>query len=148
LIDLAQDCALGASGAQLKQGRFFRRGLGYLNDMETSVFFNPECTNCQTVRGILEDRGIEADYVRYLEQAPSRSELERVMGLLGIEDPCEMMRAKEPEYDELGLDSAGREELLEAMVAHPILIQRPIVIRGDKAIIARPGEQVLSILSD
>ncbi len=119
-----------------------------MNRMETSVFFNPECDNCQTVRGILEDRGIDADYVYYLEQAPSRSELERVISLLGIDDPREMMRAKEPEYDELGLDSASREELIDAMVAHPILIQRPIVIRGDKAIIARPGEQVLSILSD
>ncbi len=119
-----------------------------MNHMETSVFFNPECDNCQTVRGILEDRGIEADYVRYLEQAPSRSELERVMGLLGIEDPREMMRRKEPVWDELDLDSASREELIEAMVAHPILIQRPIVIRGDKAIIARPGEEVLSILPD
>lgn len=114
--------------------------------METSVFFNPECDNCQTVRGILEDRGIEANYVRYLEQAPSRSELERVMRLLGIQDPREMMRRKEPVWDELGLDSAGRDELIDAMVAHPILIQRPIVIRGEKAIIARPGEEVLGIL--
>jgi arsenate reductase (glutaredoxin) len=114
--------------------------------METSVFFNPECDNCQTVKGILDDFGIEAEYVRYLEQAPSRSELERVMGLLGIEDPREMMRAKEPVWDELGLDSAGREELIEAMTAHPILIQRPIVIMGDRAVIARPPEQVLTIL--
>lgn len=119
-----------------------------MNCMENSVFFNPECDNCQTVKGIFEDFGIEADYVRYLEQAPSRSELERVMGLLGIEDPREMMRAKEPEYDELGLDSASREELIEAMMAHPILIQRPIVIMGDRAVIARPAEKVLTILWD
>lgn len=114
--------------------------------METSVFFNPDCTNCTTVKGILEERGIEADYVRYLDQAPSRSELERVMGLLGIDDPTEMMRRKEPVWDELNLDSAGREELIDAMVAHPILIQRPIVIMGDRAVIARPAEEVLAIL--
>lgn len=114
--------------------------------METSVFFNPACTNCQTVKAILEERGIEADYVRYLDEAPSREELERVMGLLGIEDPAEMMRSKEPVWDELNLGVAGREQLIEAMTVHPILIQRPIVILGDRAIIARPAEEVLSIL--
>src|SRR5919206_2680607 len=103
-----------------------------------SVYFNPRCSNCRTAQGILEERGVEADYVRYLEQAPTREELERVMGLLGIDDPRQMMREKEPVYQELNLASAGRDELLDAMVANPILIQRPIVIVGDKAIIARP----------
>lgn len=114
--------------------------------MESSVFFNPACTNCQTVKGILEERGVEANYVRYLDEAPSREELERVMSLLGIQDPAEMMRSKEPVWDELNLGAAGREQLIEAMMLHPILIQRPIVILGDRAVIARPAEEVLSIL--
>lgn len=114
--------------------------------MSNSVFFNPACTNCQTVKGILSERGIDADYVHYLDEAPSRAELERVMGLLGIDDPREIVRAKEPVYDELGLQDAGRDELLDAMTAHPILIQRPIVVLGDKAVVARPAEEVLSIL--
>ncbi|HVL52321.1 MAG TPA: arsenate reductase (glutaredoxin) [Actinomycetota bacterium] len=114
--------------------------------MEASVFFNPDCTNCQTVKGILSERGIDAEYVRYLEQAPSRQELERVMGLLGVNDPQEIVRSKEPVYDELGLDSASRDELLDAMVAHPVLIQRPIVVLGDRAVVARPAEEVLTIL--
>lgn len=114
--------------------------------MEYSVFFNPACTNCQTVKAILGERGIEADYVHYLDQAPSRSDLERVMKLLGIDDPREMMRRKEPVWDELNLDAASRDELIDAMTAHPILIQRPIVILGDKAVIARPAEEVLTIL--
>lgn len=114
--------------------------------MNNSVFFNPACTNCQTVKGILGERGIDAEYVHYLEEAPTRAELERVMGLLGVDDPQEVIRAKEPVYDELGLANAGRDELLDAMVAHPILIQRPIVILGDRAVIARPAEEVLSIL--
>jgi arsenate reductase (glutaredoxin) len=114
--------------------------------MDVSVFFNPACDNCQTVKGILDERGIDADYVRYLDQAPTRDEIERVMGLLEIEDPQEMMRAKEPVYQELGLESAGREELIDAMTAHPILIQRPIVILGERAVIARPGERVRILL--
>lgn len=114
--------------------------------MDVSVFFNPACDNCQTVKGILDERGIDADYVRYLDQAPTREEIERVMALLEIDDPQEMMRAKEPVYQELRLDTAGREELIDAMTAHPILIQRPIVIRGDRAVIARPGERVRVLL--
>lgn len=114
--------------------------------MTNSVFFNPACGNCTTVKGILEERGIGADYVRYLDEAPSRPEIERVMGLLGIDDPQEMMRAKEPVYQELNLGSADRETLINAMTEHPILIQRPIVVLGDKAIIARPAERVKEIL--
>jgi arsenate reductase len=114
--------------------------------MNNSVFFNPDCTNCQTVKGILEVRNIGADYVHYLDQAPSREQIEEVMGLLGIDDPQEMMRAKEPIYQELNLASADRDTLINAMTEHPILIQRPIVIVDDKAIIARPAEKVLEIL--
>ncbi|HVE47857.1 MAG TPA: ArsC/Spx/MgsR family protein [Acidimicrobiales bacterium] len=116
--------------------------------METTVFFKPDCSNCQTVEGILNERGVEADYVRYLEQAPTREDLERVMKLLGTDDPRDMMREKEPVYTELGLQNAGRDELLDAMTANPILIQRPIVIRGDRAIIARPPERVSELLDE
>ncbi len=114
--------------------------------METSVYFNPNCSNCRTAQALLAERGIDADYVRYLEQAPSREELERVMKLLGIDDPRRMIREKEPVYSELNLASASRDELLDAMVANPILIQRPIVIVGDRAIIARPPERLLEII--
>lgn len=110
------------------------------------VYFNPACSNCRTVQGILSERGVDADYFRYLDQAPGRGELEALMERLGIDDPREMMRPKEPVYAELGLDRAGRDELLDAMVDHPVLIQRPIVIHGDRAVIARPPERVLELL--
>lgn len=115
--------------------------------MNNSVFFNPACDNCKTVKGILEVRNIGADYVHYLDQAPSREQIEQVMGLLGIDDPQEMMRAKEPVYQELNLESADRDTLINAMTEHPILIQRPIVIVDNKAVIARPAEKVLEILA-
>ena len=114
--------------------------------METTVFFNPRCSKCRTAQAILTERGVEADYVRYLEQAPTRAELERVMGLLGIDDPRQMMRTGEDAYKELGLADADRDRLLDAMTTHPILIERPIVIRGDRAVIARPAERVLELL--
>lgn len=116
--------------------------------MDVSVYFKPDCSNCQTAEGILRERGIGADYVRYLERAPSKQDLEDVMAKLGADDPRQMIRTQEPEYEELGLAEAGRDEVLEAMVAHPILIQRPIVIRGDRAVIARPPERLLELFED
>lgn len=114
--------------------------------METTVYFNPSCSKCRTTQGLLAERGIEADYLRYLDNAPSRDELRKVMGLLGIDDPRKMMRTGEPAYGELGLADADAEQLLDAMATHPILIERPIVIRGDRAVIARPPERVLELL--
>ncbi len=110
------------------------------------VYFNPKCSNCRTVQGILQDRGVEADYVRYLDSAPTREELERVLDLLGTDDPRALVREKESVYAELGLASASRDELLDAMTEHPILIQRPIVIVGDRAVVARPPERMLELL--
>ena len=114
--------------------------------MGTSVFFNPECSNCRTAQGILQERGIDADYIRYLENTPTRDELEDVLVKLGTDDPREIVRTKEPVYAELGLESADRDQLLDAMAANPILIQRPIVIHGDRAVVARPPERLLEIL--
>ena len=114
--------------------------------MGTSVSFNPECSNCRTAQGILEERGIDADYIRYLENAPSRADLEDVLTKLGTDDPRDIVRTKEPVYAELDLDSADRDRLLDAMTEHPILIQRPIVIHGDRAVVARPPERLLDLL--
>jgi len=113
---------------------------------DVTVWFNPNCSKCRTVQGILADKGVEADYVRYLEQTPSRAEIEAVLGMLGTDDPRSIMRTGEPVYGELGLAGAGRDALLDAMVAHPILIERPIVIRGDRAVVGRPPENVLDLL--
>ncbi|HEX3623581.1 MAG TPA: arsenate reductase (glutaredoxin) [Acidimicrobiales bacterium] len=114
--------------------------------MATSVFFNPECGNCRTAQAILQERGVDVDYIRYLEDAPTRADLEGVLAKLGTDNPRDIVRAKEPIYAELDLDSADRDQLLDAMAAHPILIQRPIVIHGDRAVVARPPERLLELL--
>jgi arsenate reductase len=111
-----------------------------------TVWFNPACSKCRTVQGILAEKGIDADYVRYLEQTPSRDEIEAVLKQLGTDDPRAIMRTGEAVYKELGLAGADREALLDAMVANPILIERPIVIRGDRAVVGRPPENVLDLL--
>ncbi len=112
-----------------------------------SVFFNPRCSKCRTARDLLAERGVDARYVHYLDdERPSRAELERIMGLLGIDDPREMMRTGESAYKDLGLADAGRDALLDAMATHPILIERPIVIKGDRAVVARPPQLLLDLL--
>ena len=98
------------------------------------------------MQGILSERGVDADYVRYLEQVPTREDIERVLQMLGTDDPRSILRTGEDAYKELGLASASRDQLLDAMVANPILIERPIIIRGDKAVVGRPPEKVLEIL--
>jgi arsenate reductase len=113
---------------------------------DVTVWFNPRCSKCRTAQGLLEERGIDADYVRYLESAPSREELERVLGMLGTDDPTAIARRGEDRWKELALDGKPRDVVLDAMAANPILIERPIVIRGDKAVVARPPEKVFEIL--
>jgi len=117
-----------------------------MSDENLTVWFNPACSKCRTVQGILAERGVEANYVRYLEQAPSRAEIEAVMTQLGADDPRAIMRTGDAVYKELGLAGADRDALLDAMVANPILIERPIVIRGERAVIGRPPENVLGLL--
>lgn len=114
--------------------------------MGTQVYFNPSCSKCRTVQAILADRGVEADYIRYLEKAPTRRALVELMGQLGIDDPRLMMRTGESVYTALGLASAAPGQLLDAMVAHPVLIERPIVVHEGRAVIARPPERVLELL--
>jgi arsenate reductase (glutaredoxin) len=113
---------------------------------DVTVWFNPGCSKCRTVQGILAEKGVEADYVRYLEETPNREEIETVLRRLGTDDPRTIMRTGEAVYQELGLAEADRGALLDAMVANPILIERPIVIRGDRAVIGRPPENVLDLL--
>jgi arsenate reductase len=113
---------------------------------EITVWANDRCSKSRGAESILQERGV--DYVRipYLEQAPSRAELERVLALLGTDDPRVLIRDSEPEYAELGLATAGRDELLAALAGHPALLQRPVVIRGERAVVARPAEKVLDLL--
>ncbi|HET9769448.1 MAG TPA: arsenate reductase (glutaredoxin) [Acidimicrobiia bacterium] len=113
---------------------------------EVTVWFNPACSKCRTVQGILTEKGVEADYVRYLDATPGREEIESVLARLGTDDPRAIVRTGEAVYKELGLAGADREALLDAMVANPILIERPIVIRGDRAVVGRPPENVLDLL--
>jgi arsenate reductase len=117
-------------------------------DETCTVLFNPRCSKCRQARDLLGERGVEADLVHYLVDTPGRDEIVRIHGLLGIDDPRGMMRTGEPVYRELRLADADADQLFDAMAAHPILIERPIVIVGDRAVVARPPERLLELLGD
>lgn len=113
---------------------------------DVTVWFNPRCSKCRTTRDILGAEGITCELVEYLHDTPPRAEIERVLGLLGFDDPRAMMRTEEPDYAELDLADGDRDRLIDAMIERPILIQRPIVIRGDRAVIGRPVERIRELL--
>jgi arsenate reductase len=97
---------------------------------------------------LLRDRGVEPEIIEYLKTPPSPTELGRILELLGIE-PRDLMRRKETEYGEAGLDDPrlSRSDLIAALAEHPRLIERPIVIRdGKRAALGRPPEAVLELL--
>ena len=116
-------------------------------DETCTVLFNPRCSKCRQARDLLGERGVDTDLVHYLDDTPERDEIVRIYGLLGLDDPRGMMRRGEPEYKDLGLADADDDALFDAMAAHPILIERPIVIVGDRAVVARPPERLLELLN-
>jgi len=115
--------------------------------MSVTIYLNLRCSKSRQTLQLLQDKGIEVEVVEYLKTPPSESTLEQLLKMLGLE-PRELMRRKESEYKELGLDDASltRAQLVTAMVATPKLIERPIVVNGDNAAIGRPPEAVLEIL--
>lgn len=116
--------------------------------MTDSLYFNPSCSKCRTAWSVLEELGIDAQQVRYLDAPPTEVELRSLMNMLGISSPSEMMRTSEPLYEQLGLQSADTDALLGALVAHPVLLERPIYVHNGRAVIARPPERVRELLED
>jgi arsenate reductase len=110
------------------------------------VWHNPRCSKSRGALELLAERGIEPEVVRYLDVAPTRPELEDVLRKLGTDDPRAIVRTGEARYKELGLADADRDTLLDALAANPILIERPIVVLGDRAVVGRPPEKVLDLL--
>lgn len=117
--------------------------------MTDHIFFNPRCSKCRTAWSLLEEAGVEGvEQYRYLDEPPTRTELEEVVSLLGVR-PIEICRTKDPAFRALevgdGSDLAD-DEVLELMAAHPKIIQRPILVYEGKAIVGRPPERVLDIV--
>lgn len=112
-----------------------------------TIYHNPRCSKSRQTLALLGDQGVAPTVVEYLKTPPSKAELVAVLDLLGLE-PRELMRTHEKEYKEQGLADASlsRDQLIDAMLKTPKLIERPIVIANGKAAIGRPPENVLAVL--
>lgn len=115
-------------------------------DADVVVWYNPRCSKCHGAEELLAEYGVPAQRLFYLDNPPARDEITRVLALLGATDPRVLMRTSEPRYAELGLADASAGELIDAMAGNPELIQRPVVIWPDRAVIARPPELLLPLL--
>jgi arsenate reductase len=115
--------------------------------MSVRIYHNSRCSKSRGTLELLQARGLKPDVINYLDTPPSVDELKALLRLLGM-TPRQLLRTGEAEYKELRLDdpSMGDEAILQAMVAHPKLIERPIVVANGKAAIGRPPEAVLPIL--
>jgi arsenate reductase len=112
-----------------------------------AIYHNPRCSKSRQALELLRQRGIEPEIVDYLKTPPDKAELRRILKLLGLA-PRALMRKGEAVYKEKRLDDPKLtdEQLIAAMVADPVLIERPIVLAGRKAALGRPPEKVLEIL--
>lgn len=110
------------------------------------IYHNPRCGKSREGLNILENSGQEFEIVRYLENVPSREELKSILNMLGIK-PIDLVRQKEKVWIENFKDkNLADEAIIEAMIENPILIERPIVINGNKAVIGRPPKDIETII--
>ena len=114
---------------------------------DVTIYHNPRCSKSRATLELLRTQGIEPKIIEYLKTPPVQAELARLLDLLGMQ-PRELMRRKEAEYRELGLDDSSltKRDLIRAMHETPKLIERPIVLANGRAALGRPPEQVLEIL--
>jgi arsenate reductase len=115
---------------------------------ELEILHNPACSKSRGAMQILADRGVDADVTEYLKAPPTRAELERIVDVID-ETPAELVR-KDKRFKELGLDASDyrtRDQVVALLVEHPELMERPVVVLGDRAVIGRPTERVSELLA-
>jgi arsenate reductase len=114
---------------------------------EMLVYHNPSCSKSRGALEILQERGVEADVVEYLRAPPARADLERILD--AISDPPSALVRNDQRFKDLGLaraDYETRDAVIDLLLEHPELMERPVVFRGERAVIARPSEKVLELL--
>ena len=114
--------------------------------MTITIYHNPRCSKSRQTLALIQEKGIEPEIIEYLNSPPSEAELNHILTMLG-KDPEELMRRGEQEYkDHFKGRDLSRAEAISLMAQYPKVIERPIVVNGDKAAVGRPPESVLEIL--
>ncbi len=114
---------------------------------QVTIYHNPRCSKSRQTLELIEARGIKPKVIPYLDEPPSRATLKDLLARLNLR-PGQLLRSKESVCAELGLDptTSSDEDIISAMAEHPILIERPIVVVGNRAVLGRPPENVLELL--
>lgn len=115
--------------------------------MTVTIWHNPRCSKSRQTLDLLKSKGLEPKVREYLKEPPSKAEVEKLLDQVGG-DPRELIRDGEAEFKALKLKKAdlSRTDIVKAIVAHPMLLQRPVVVKGTRAAIGRPPEAVLAVL--
>jgi len=114
-----------------------------------TLYHNPRCSKSRAVLALLEENDIDTEIIYYMDNPPDGRQLNRLLKKLGL-GVRDILRRNEPEYEELGLDDEdlADEIVLDILTKHPRLLQRPIIVAGDRAIIGRPPENVLPFIEE
>ena len=115
---------------------------------DLEIFHNPSCSKSRGALEILQERGVDAEVVRYLDTPPDRATLERILDAIP-DEPQALVRTDDPKFKALGIakaDVTTRQQVIDVLLAHPEVMERPVVFVGKKAVIARPSEKVLDLL--
>lgn len=115
----------------------------------TTIYHNPRCSKSRQTLALIEEKGISPDIVLYLETPPTKDELKNLLAMLEI-SPRDLLRKSEDAYKSQNLQNPelSDTDLIDAMLNEPKLIERPIVVRGDRAVLGRPPENVLALIND
>ena len=111
------------------------------------IYHNPACGTSRTVLGMIKDAGVEPEVIEYLKTPPDRAELTSLLAMLGL-SPRDILRTKGTTLETLGRDADKMtdKQILDAILEHPILMERPIVVKGKKAAVCRPADKVAAFL--
>ena len=115
-------------------------------NLKTVIYHNPRCSKSRQTLALLEDNGISPEVVEYLKDGLDAPVLRRIIEMLKL-SPSAILRKKEDAYGESGLEETSSEaQIIEAIIKNPILLERPIVVHGERAVLGRPPENILTIL--
>lgn len=115
--------------------------------MTTTLFHNPRCSKSRAAKALLDERSVDYELVEYLKAPPTRADLERIIDLID-DDPSALVRTQDPTFKALGLDASAyrdKASVVALLVEHPEVMERPVAIVGDRAVIARPPERVAEL---
>ncbi|VAW91358.1 Uncharacterized protein YfgD, not an arsenate reductase [hydrothermal vent metagenome] len=115
--------------------------------MSVKIYHNPRCSKSRETLALLEEKGTPTEVIEYLKTPPDETTLKTIIESLGIK-AMQLVRSHEDEFKQAGLDNEGvtEDEIIKAMVKYPKLIERPIVVNGNKVVIGRPPKNILTII--